>query len=138
MRSRLQRQRVDKLGTVRKVSNQRFGGANSGPELVAALRWSVRFLRHSAHSPDGPGDPPQAHLRCSNRAGVAVKDRDKGSLADFWVLVFIRWTLCQWLSHWVRKLPAAFFHWLDFPHQEECRSGDFHELETSQSWKFEA
>src|SRR5215217_1495455 len=52
-----------------------MGGTEEVGAWPAALRWRPRrFLRHSAHSPVGPGVPPQAHLRWSTRAATGVND----------------------------------------------------------------
>ncbi|MGH8248055.1 MAG: hypothetical protein ACREUU_16655, partial [Gammaproteobacteria bacterium] len=39
---------------------------------VDGLRWivPVRFLRHSSHSPETPGVPPQAQARCKTLIAV--------------------------------------------------------------------
>jgi hypothetical protein len=65
---------------------------DDGASELLARRCSF-FLRHSSHSPDGPGVPPQAHLRCNGPPRTGVKDEGSAGFGLACNLVSIFLTL---------------------------------------------
>src|SRR5215208_5476762 len=75
-----------------------IGGAGAGPAWIVERRCK-RFLRHSAHTPSGPGVPPQAHLRCNKPIRTGVKVGLEWLWVDTTVVLF--WSLMDHVARFI-------------------------------------
>ena len=65
--------------SVMRSASRSYGSPGS---LIGSLVCLAGRLRlHSAHSPVGPGVPPQAHLRCSVRGHFEMTEREGDDVA---------------------------------------------------------
>src|SRR5439155_10765940 len=86
-----------------------MGGTLEGLACLAALRCKAsRFCRQAAHSPPGPGVPPQAHLRCSKSGYLGLTGVDETVICACVLPMLDSYLSCLCASGFAGQIPWIF------------------------------